>query len=39
MGDINTRDNPIILQVKLSSAGSFVNAGSAIQAIRYKESN
>jgi hypothetical protein len=39
MGDINTRDNPIILQVKLSSAGQLVNAGSAIQAIRYKENN
>ena len=34
MGDENTRDNPGILQVKLTSAGSFVNAGCAIQVIK-----
>ncbi len=39
MGDANTRDNHIVLQVKLSSAGELVNAGSAIQAIRYKEND
>jgi len=33
MGDTNTRDNPIKLQVKLSGAGSLVNAGSVIQVI------
>lgn len=30
MGDLNTKDNPITLQVKLSSAGTAVNAGSSI---------
>ena len=30
MGDLNTRDNPIKMQVKLSSTGSLVNAGSGI---------
>jgi len=30
-GDTNTRDNPIYLQVKLSAAGSVVNAGMAIK--------
>ena len=35
MGDLNTRDNPIYLQVKCSSAGSLVNAGSVISALRY----
>jgi len=37
MGDTNTRDNPIALQVKLSAGGTLVNAGSVIQVIRYKE--
>ena len=35
MGDTNTRDNPISLQVKLSTNGTLVNAGSVIQLISY----
>jgi hypothetical protein len=35
MGDTNTRDNPISLQVKLSTDGTLVNAGSVIQLISY----
>jgi len=35
MGDSNTRDNPGVLQVKLSSAGSLVNAGCAIQVVKW----
>lgn len=35
MGDTNTKDNPIILQVKLSANGTLVNAGSVIQIIKY----
>tara|TARA_R110000824_G_scaffold218492_3_gene405214 strand:+ start:3923 stop:4510 length:588 start_codon:yes stop_codon:yes gene_type:complete len=35
MGDINTRDNPIGLQVRLSSNGTLVNSGSAISVVRY----
>ena len=31
IGDSNTRDNPINLQVKLSSSGSVVNAGMAVK--------
>ena len=34
MGDTNTRDNPIGLQVRLSTAGTLVNAGSVIQVIK-----
>ena len=34
MGDLNTRDNPIKLQVKLSTNGTLLNAGSVIQLIR-----
>jgi len=34
MGDLNTRDNPIYLQVNLSSDGTLVNAGSVIQVIK-----
>ena len=34
MGDTNTRDNPIKLQVKLSSTGTLINAGSVIQVIK-----
>ena len=30
MGDTNTKDNPILLQLKLSTNGTVVNAGSAI---------
>jgi hypothetical protein len=33
MGDTNTRDNPGYLQIRLSSNGSVVNAGSVIQVI------
>ena len=39
MGDSNTVDNPITLQVKLSSLGSLVNAGTVIQVVRYKEND
>jgi len=35
MGDANTRDNPIVLQVKLSTTGTLVNAGSAISVVRH----
>ena len=31
MGDTNTRDNPVTLQLNLSTAGTVVNAGSAIE--------
>ncbi len=34
MGDTNTRDNPIGLQVRLSTAGTLVNAGSVIQTVK-----
>ena len=34
MGDLNTRDNPIGLEVRLSAGGSLVNAGTAIQVIK-----
>lgn len=34
MGDTNTRDNPIKLQVKLSSTGTLTVAGSVIQVIQ-----
>ena len=34
MGDANTKNNPIGLEIKLSAAGSFVNAGSVIQVIK-----
>ena len=34
MGDTNTKDNPIKLQVKLSTNGSLVNAGSSIGVVR-----
>lgn len=34
IGDANTRDNLITLQIKLSRGGSFVNAGSAIGVTR-----
>ena len=37
MGDTNTRDNPITLQVKLSTSGTLVNAGSVIQLITYSK--
>ena len=30
MGDLNTKDNPITLQLKLSTNGTLTNAGSAI---------
>ena len=31
VGDANTRDNPVALQIKLSGAGTVVNAGMAIK--------
>ena len=34
MGDLNTRDNLITLQVKLSANGTLTNAGSVIQVIK-----
>ncbi len=34
LGDLNTRDNPIILQAKLSANGTLINAGSAIQVLK-----
>jgi len=37
MGDTNTKNNPISLQVKLSTSGTLVNAGSVIQLINYKK--
>jgi len=36
MGDDNTKDNPIKLEVNLSTSGTLINAGSAIQIIRYE---
>ncbi|NRA49474.1 MAG: hypothetical protein HRU12_10115 [Phaeodactylibacter sp.] len=35
VGDSNTKDNPITLQLRLSSSGSVVNAGSAIGVVRH----
>lgn len=34
MGDTNTKDNPIVIQVKLSTNGTLTNAGSVIQLIK-----
>lgn len=34
MGDTNTKDNPISMQVKLSTNGTLTNAGSVIQLIK-----
>jgi len=34
MGDTNTRDNPIKLQIKLSTNGTLTNSGSVIQLIK-----
>lgn len=34
LGDLNTRDNPIVLQIRLSANGTLINAGSAIQVLR-----
>lgn len=34
MGDANTRDNPITLQLRLSGNGTVVNAGSAITVVK-----
>ena len=36
MGDTNTRDNLITLQVKCSSNGSLINAGTSLSVLRYK---
>lgn len=33
MGDTNTRDNPIKIQIKLSTGGTVVNAGTVIQVL------
>ena len=34
MGDANTRDNPIALQLRLSGNGTVINAGSAILVVK-----
>jgi hypothetical protein len=34
IGDLNTKDNPIILQIKLSTNGSVINAGSSIGVVK-----
>ena len=34
MGDTNTRDNPITLQIRLSTSGSVSNAGSVVTVIK-----
>ena len=34
MGDLNTKDSPIILQAKLSANGTLVNNGTVIQVIK-----
>ncbi len=34
MGDLNTINNPIAIQVKLSANGTLVNAGTVIQVIK-----
>jgi len=34
MGDTNTKDNPITLQVKLSTNGTLTNAGTVVQLIK-----
>ncbi len=35
MGDLNTKDNLIGMEVKLSAAGTLINAGSVISVVRY----
>lgn len=35
MGDTNTRDNPITLQVNCSSNSTLINAGTALSTMRY----
>ena len=34
IGDLNTKDNPIEIQVRLSASGTLVNAGTVIQVIK-----
>lgn len=34
MGDTNTRDNPVTLEVKLENGGSVINNGSVIQVLK-----
>ena len=34
MGDLNTKDNPITLQIKLSTNGSVINSGSSIGVVK-----
>jgi hypothetical protein len=36
MGDANTRDNPIVIQVKLEGTGTLVNSGTAIAVSKYE---
>jgi len=35
MGDSNTKDNPIKLEINLSTTGILINAGTVIQVIKY----
>ena len=34
MGDVNTKNNPIFLQVKLSTNGSLTNSGTVVQLVK-----
>jgi len=34
MGDLNTKDNPIILQAKLTANGTLINNGTVVQVIK-----
>lgn len=34
MGDLNTKDNPIVIQAKLSASGTLVNAGTVITVVK-----
>ena len=36
LGDANTKDNPILIQIKSSGAGTVVNGGTTIQSIKMK---
>jgi hypothetical protein len=36
LGDANTKDNPILIQIKSSGAGTFTNGGTTIQSIKMK---
>ena len=34
LGDLNTRDNPIVLQARLSANGTLINAGTVVQVLK-----